>query len=462
MQKLPFKQIPPELLQGVLDNPYEGAIIIDQDGIVRHFSKANESLYGITVREAIGQHIEAVIPGSRLHIVVRTGKAEIGDTITVKGRQVIVSRYPIKMNDKIIGAVGKAIFHDMKAFVALKDKIKKLQSHVKRYARGIREIHNARYTFEDIVGKSALLSRTKKMSRQMASFEIPILLLGESGTGKELFAHSIHQASPRSMHPFIRINCASIPGDLFESELFGYEPGTFTGAVKPGKPGKFELADKGTIFLDEIGELPLGMQAKLLRVLQEKEVERLGARKPKFVDFRVIAATNKDMEKRINEGYFRTDLYYRLNAVSINLPPLREIKSDIPLLVKHFISTIGKSASIQASEILPEVINIFTAYDWPGNTRELKNVIERALYLCRNRQITTQHIPENLMRQHGISKTFFDSSATLSHALGNTEREHIIDALNTANGNKTAAARLLNIHRTTLYYKLKKYEIVPF
>jgi len=459
MQKLSYRQIFPELLQGVLDNPYEGTVIIDQDGIVHHFSKANESLYGITVKEAIGRHIQEVIPGSRLHIVVRTGKAEIGDTIRVKGRQVVVSRYPIKQGDKTIGAVGKAIFHDMRAFVALKDKIRELERDVKRYARGISEIHSARYTFDDIVGKSSMLTQAKDMARQMASFESPVLLVGESGTGKELFAHAIHHASPRRNHPFIRINCASIPTELFESEFFGYEPGTFTGAGKSGKPGKFELADKGTIFLDEIGELPLGMQAKLLRVLQEKEVERLGARKPKFVDFRVIAATNKEMEKRIKEGYFRTDLYYRLNVVSINLPPLREIKSDITLLVQHFISKIRKNTSIQTSEISPEVMRIFMAYDWPGNSRELENVIERALYLCRNRQITTHDLPENLMRQQGISMISFDSSPALRHALGNTEKEHIIEALNKVNGNKTKAAGLLNIHRTTLYYKLKKYNL---
>ena len=325
-----FLRVPPELLQAVLDNPYEGSVIVDAEGIIRHFSKADEPFYGITAEEAVGRRIRDVVPKSGLPEVIRDGKPDFGETFDMDGRKVIVNRYPIKREGKIIGAVGKVIFHDLKAFIALKHKIRELESTVRKYELEIREIYRARYSFEDVIGASSKLNRAKEIAVRLAPSDIPILLTAESGTGKEIFAHAIHQASSRRDHPFIRVNCASIPGELFESELFGYDPGAFTGALKSGKRGKFELAHKGTIFLDEIGDLPLGLQAKLLRVLQEKEIEPLGSPGPKMIDFRLIAATNRDLEDRVKEGYFRKDLFYRLNAITIALPPLREIKEDIP------------------------------------------------------------------------------------------------------------------------------------
>jgi len=260
------------------------------------------------------------------------------------------------------------------------------------------------------------------------------------------------------------VNCTSIPGELFESELFGYEEGAFTGAMKTGKPGKFELAHKGSIFLDEIGELPLGLQAKLLRVLQEKEVEPLGSSKPRLVDFRVIAATNRDLEERVREGYFRKDLFYRLNVISIQLPPLRDIKEDVPALARYFLEKLRPRVSMAVSGIAPEVLSILLSYDWPGNIRELHNVIERALSLCTGSMITAEHLPENIVGERvelGLkpSDGAIRDDQALHMAVSNAEREQLIEALRRTGGNRTEAAALLNIHRTTLYYRLKKFGV---
>jgi transcriptional regulator with PAS, ATPase and Fis domain len=461
MESFNYLRVPPELLQAVLDNPYEGTIIIDSNGIIRHFSKANEPFYGVSSDEVLGHHILDVIPTSGLPGVVQTGRAQVGDAFSVGGRHVIVNRYPIKIGNKVIGAVGKVIFHDLKALMTLKQKVKKLESTLKKYESEIREIYQARYSFDDLVGTSAKLIQAKDVAKRLSASQSPVLLVGESGTGKEIFAHAIHRASLRRGHPFIRVNCTSIPGELFESELFGYEPGAFTGAMKSGKPGKFELAHKGTILLDEIGELPLGLQAKLLRVLQEKEVEPLGSRRPKMVDFRVIASTNRSLDERVREGFFRKDLFYRLNVISIQLPPLRDIKEDIPALAGHFLRKLGPRISQSVTEISPDVMQTLVSYDWPGNIRELQNVIERALSLCTGMRITHEHLPEGIL----VQRTRAEPEPTqmpvhgdepLHLAVSNAERDQAIEALRRTGGNRTEAAALLNIHRTTLYYRLKK------
>jgi len=460
METFGYLSVPPALLQAVLDNPYEGMVIIDNQGIIRHFSKSNEPYYGLTTDEALGRHVMDVIPTSRLPEVVRTGRAQLGDAVTIEGRQVIINRYPIKQGGEVIGAVAKMIFHDLKAFIELKHKIRELESTLKRYRSEIRDLNQSRYSFDDIIGISEKLSQAKEMARRLAASDSPVLLTGESGTGKELFAHAIHHASPRRAHPFIRVNCASIPGELFESELFGYEAGAFTGAMKSGKLGKFELAHKGTIFLDEIGELSLGLQAKLLRVLQDREIEPLGSLRPKRIDFRLIAATNRDIEERVKEGYFRKDLFYRVNVVSIRLPALREIKEDIPILASQFIQKLRNRMPMSAPEMTGEVMELLLTYDWPGNIREFENVIERALALCTGSRITAKELPETLLkvRSVGNQSPVYDARP-LHLAVLDAGKEQLIAALQRSGGNRTKAAALLNIHRTTLHYRLKKYGI---
>jgi PAS domain S-box-containing protein len=458
-----YQRVPPQLLQAVLDNPFEGMVIIDDQGMIRHFSKANEPYYGITAEEAVGRHIHEVVPTSSLPEVVRRGKPVLGETFNMNGRKVIVNNYPIRDGKQIIGAVGKMISHNLNAFIALKQKIGELENAVRRYEMEIREIYRARYSFEDVIGKSAKLNHAKDAARRLAASSSPILLTGESGTGKEIFAHAIHQASSRRDRSFIRVNCASIPGELFESELFGYKAGAFTGALKSGKPGKFELAHRGTIFLDEVGELPLTLQAKLLRVLQEKEIEPLGSSSPKTIDFRVIAATNRELEERVREGYFRKDLFYRLNVISIQLPSLREIRDDIPMLARHFLMKLRHRTMSSVSEIAPEVMRSFLAYDWPGNARELENVMERALALCQGDTIQPQHLPESIVRSTagagmGIVEERNEGDF-LPFAVSHAEKEQLLQALQRTGGNRTEAAALLNIHRTTLYFRLRKHGI---
>ncbi len=463
MQNLRYLSIPPELLQAVLDNPNLGLVVIDHRGIIRHFSRGYESCLGISADDAVGRPMLDLFPSNRLSQVLGTGRAELGDVVAAKGRYLIVNRYPIEHKGTVIGAVGIVILEDPKVLIELQHRMREIESSLKKYQSGIQDLHRSRYSFEDIIGSSDKLCKAKQMAEKVAASESPVLLMGESGTGKELFAHAIHQASSRRGQPFIRINCASIPGELFESELFGYEAGAFTGATKSGKIGKFELAHKGTIFLDEIGELSFGSQAKLLRVLQEKEIEPLGARKPKLVDFRLVSATNRDLQDRVEDGYFRKDLFYRLNVVSINLPALRETKEDIPILAGRVLAKFRNRMSASVSEIAEDVLEIFLDYDWPGNTRELENVIERALSLCSDSRIAVTDLPEALLKAKGRRDAVLTGSTSelrpLHVAVVNAEKEQLLDALQKTGGNKSEAATLLNIHRTTLYYKLKKYGI---
>ena len=295
------------------------------------------------------------------------------------------------------------------------------------------------------------MRKTKR--EKAAKSDSNVLILGESGTGKELFAHSIHNDSKRSMGVFIKVNCAAIPAELLESELFGYEEGSFTGAKKGGKIGKFEAADGGTIFLDEIGELPLHMQVKLLRVLQEREVERVGSTRSIPIDVRIIAATNRNLEEMVEKGEFRLDLYYRLKVMTIVVPKLSERSEDIPKLVHHFLRKYQKLMNKQIEGISDRALRILNSYSWPGNIRELENSIERALNMVDEiEMITSDHLPEEIRGYKGPSSTL-----TLNEVMEETERHTIINYLEVMNGNKSETAKALGISRTTLYEKMKKY-----
>jgi transcriptional regulator with PAS, ATPase and Fis domain len=296
----------------------------------------------------------------------------------------------------------------------------------------------------------------RKMGQRAAKVNSPVLLVGESGTGKELFAHAIHRASERHKLPFIRLNCAAIPKDLLEAELFGYEPGAFTGAGNKGKPGKFELAHQGTIFLDEISELPLEMQPKLLRVLEEKLVDRLGATKPVKCDFRLIAATNENLEDCIRKGKFRKDLYYRLNVIPLHIPPLRERRADISLIASHLIGNLCRDFGLSPKAISPEVMRIFENHDWPGNVRELSNILERTLSLMdeRDETIRVEHLP--LFFRSLSERSKHSQAQILKDLRATSERDAVLHAIRLSNNNKNEAARILGIHRTALYKKMKK------
>lgn len=313
----------------------------------------------------------------------------------------------------------------------------------------LKEQIEERFNFDEFVGESPKMKEIVSLIPRIARSDASVLILGESGTGKELIARLIHEASPRKNRNFIPISCAALPETLIESELFGYERGAFSGAEKR-KFGKFELADKGTLFLDEIGDLPLTVQVKLLRVLQEFTFERLGSNDPIKVDVRLICATNQDLKQKISDGKFREDLYYRINVVTINIPPLRERKEDIKPLVDHFLKKFMKQGHQRVKGITKEALNNLLRYDWPGNVRELENVIERALVLCRGELICPEDIPLQLRET---------SKITDSDLLVEVEKNHISKILEKTGGNLAEAARRLGIHRNTLRLKIKEFNL---
>ncbi|MCL6639594.1 MAG: sigma-54 dependent transcriptional regulator [Firmicutes bacterium] len=312
---------------------------------------------------------------------------------------------------------------------------------------------------DTMIGLSPGMQNVYKVIGRVANTNATVLIRGESGTGKELLAHALHMGSPRRSGPFIKVNCAAVPENLLESELFGYQEGAFTGAKKGGQIGKFEQANGGTIFLDEIGDMPLIMQAKLLRVLQEKEIERLGDNKPRQVDVRVVAATNSDLEEAIKEGRFRDDLYYRLNVVSLYLPPMRERIDDLRPLTAHFIDKFNREFGLSVCDLAPEVWELFCNYPWPGNVRELENIIERAFNLVEGPVISVANLPL-YFQKYGKSKRLV-AHKTLPALLEQVEKEAIQEALEATGGNKMQAAKALGISRAWLYKKMKQYGIKP-
>jgi len=312
-----------------------------------------------------------------------------------------------------------------------------------------------RYRFENIIGSSGNIHDVLDLAGRVAASDASVLITGETGTGKELLAKGIHFNSRRADSPFVAINCAAIPENLIESELFGHVKGAFTGAVKD-KEGKFELAAGGTLFLDEIGDLRIDLQAKILRSLQEREVDRVGGSRPISVDVRVIAATNKDIERAVKEGAFREDLYYRLSVITLAMPPLRERRDDVPLLASHFLKKFNKGFEVRMD---PEALSLLTSYGWPGNVRELENVIERASVLRRGDLITREELPDKLKQKTGGVENIILNLPDEGISLEDLEKSLIIKALEKHKGNQTRAAEYLGITRPTLIYRMEKYEL---
>lgn len=441
----------------ILDNIYNGVMITDAQGKVIFFSKTYGNFLGIDPNEAIGKHCTEVIENTRMHIVARTGIPEIDQPHPIKGQDMVVQRIPIKMDGEVIAVYGQVMFKNVRDVQTLARKLNFLETKLEFYEKELESLRSSKYTINNIVGKSQKIVELKNLALKAARTNAPVLLMGESGTGKELFAHAIHHASERRLHPFIRLNCAAIPKDLLEAELFGYEPGAFTGAGSKGKPGKFELAHQGTIFLDEISDLPLEMQPKLLRVLEEKEMERLGGTRITKCDFRLITATNENLEKCVELGRFRKDLYYRLNVIPIQIPPLRERKEDIQIIAEHLVETLNREFGTRVTKISPEVLNIFKNYDWPGNVREMANILERIIYITEGDTIHIHHLPFFLQSMRKESAKL--QPTLLKHLREDMEKEALLHAIRISNDNKNKAARLLGIHRTALYKKMKKFNI---
>jgi len=441
----------------VLDNIHNGVLIADQEGKTIFFSKTYGNFLGIDPKEVIGKHCTEVVENSRMHIVAKTGIAEINQPHRIMGQDMVVQRIPIEIEGQGMFVFGQVMFKDVRDVHTLAKKLNDLESKIELYEKELASLRSSRFTLDHIIGESEGIAEIKNLALKAAQVQAPVLLLGESGTGKELFAHAIHYASDRRIYPFIRLNCAAIPKDLLEAELFGYEAGAFTGAGSKGKPGKFELAHKGSIFLDEISDLPLEMQPKLLRVLEEKETERVGGIRPVKSDFRLIAATNENLENLVEQGKFRKDLYYRLNVIPIQIPPLRERKEDIPRLAEHLVQKFSKDMGTKAPLISPEVMQIFHNYYWPGNIRELSNILERILYTIDGDTILIHHLPIFLQTMgEDLPKL---QSTFLKRLREDMEKEALLSTIRLTKDNKNKAAKLLGIHRTSLYKKMKKFNI---
>lgn len=413
---------------------------------------------GIKEGDALGKNVEEVIENTRLNVVVKTGQKEIRHIQKIQGHDMIANRVPIIRGGRIIGAVGAVLFKDASDIREMAKDLIELENKIKEYKGEIERLQDNRYTFESIITQDPKMEYLKKLGRTAAQSNSTVLILGESGTGKELFAQAIHKASYRKFGPFAPINCAAIPRELLESELFGYETGAFTGARRGGKPGKFELANGGTIFLDEIGDMPLEMQVKLLRVLEEKEFESVGGNKKIALDARIIAATNSKIEDAVEKGRFREDLYYRLNVISIEIPPLKERAGDIPLIAEHLLDYLIRELNTNKKIIARETIDILMKYHWPGNVRELRNVLERAINLSTEGVILPQHLPDRVLKNR-IYKDKEIRVNPLNDIVAEAEKTAIINAIISAGGNKSLAANNLKIHRTALYKKMNKYNI---
>ncbi|MCK5764264.1 MAG: sigma-54-dependent transcriptional regulator, partial [Clostridiales bacterium] len=451
------------MLEAIFDATQDAISVVDKNGMGMLINPAYTRITGYSAKDIIGKKCTVdVSEGESVHLkVLSTGEPVKNARLFagVNKKEVIVDAAPIIVNDELIGSV--AVIHDL-------SEIKELTHKLDQAKRIIRTLE-AKYTFDDIKGADKKLIDVVDKAKLAAETPVTVIIRGESGTGKELIAHAIHNASNRKFAQFVRVNCAAISESLLESELFGYKEGAFTGALKGGKIGYFEMADGGTIFLDEIAEINLNTQAKLLRVLQEKEIIRVGDTKPVPVDVRIITATNVDLEKAIKEGKFRKDLYYRLNVLPINMPSLKEHKEDIDELVEFMIKKYNQEYGRNVVSISIDAINTLKKYDWPGNVRELENYIGRAMINIKigEKIIDVFHLPPVLYNQTDTNEEIdaistkkyrgFDSNLKLNNVVELTEKKFIEKVLKENNYNRTMTAKSLGISLRTLYYKIVKY-----
>jgi len=470
---LGMEAIPHNWNEQIINLLAERIVVVDRDGIILYINEAYCEFLGTTVEKAINRPVQDVIENSRMHIVAQTGKKELAAIHPINGSEMIANRYPLIVDGEIVGALGTVMFRSPAEWRMYKSKIQNLVEELKYYKTKVEKELKSKYHFHDLIGDSTTFAAVKKLAERISASNSSVLLIGESGTGKELFAHAIHNNSLRASLPFVAINCASIPEHLLESELFGYDDGAFTGAKKGGKKGQFEIANNGSLFLDEIGDMPLSMQSKLLRVLQEKEVQRVGGQKSIPVDVRIIAATHRDLEKMVEEGRFRQDLYYRLNVIKIEIPPLRKRKEDIPLISMTLLKKMEGKFFRKGIELSSEVKQRLMQHSWPGNIRELENVLERAINVLDGKTIEVYHLPLYLRDQEFVSNHVNETNtimnnpternslpiSPLKETLAKVEKEAILNALVVTNGNKLDAAKLLEIGKTSFYEKFKLYDI---
>jgi PAS domain S-box-containing protein len=453
---LEIKKIQGEL-SAILSSVQEAIEVADLNGEIKYVNPAFSRVTGISGDTRIGKNIFTVSPDGALAQAILTKLPVTGQKTQVGGSnaEVISNACPIVVDEKILGAVVS--FQPVTDIMKLVEELKKSCHLIQNLNERLGQVSGSKYSFDDIIGQAPGMQQVKTLGRKAALTDSTVIIYGESGTGKELFAHALHQASGRSEKPLIKVNCAAIPESLLESEFFGHEKGAFTGAVKT-KLGKFELAHGGTIFLDEIGDMDLSLQAKLLRVLQEKEIERIGGTETVKVDVRVVAATNRDLQQMVRKGEFRQDLYYRLNVVELHIPPLRERKEDLDLLINHFVTKFERKLGKRINSISQGALGQLAAYHWPGNVREMENVLERAIVSMDKGEnmITHLHIGQLTENKRGCDTL----DISVIESIENMERRLIQKALDeygiSLEGKKQAAS-ILKISLGTLYNKMKRY-----
>jgi len=445
--------------------------VTDKDARYLYVNKQWEEDTGIPREIAIGSYNHDLIEGTRALTAIRTGKAVSGDVLirTKDGKELpgIMSYMPIFYGEEVTGCFISSCFLNADQANAFLEKMESIAADYEFLKGEMKKRSGANYTVEDIIGTSEAMKNLREQIYFAGMSNSTVLINGETGTGKELVAHAIHSCGIRNIFPFVKVNCSAIPENLLESEFFGYEDGTFTGGTKGGKRGKFEKAHLGSIFLDEINNLHLSMQPKLLRVLQEKEFERLGSSESIRIDVRVIAATNVSLQQLIRNGLFREDLFYRLNIISMTLPPLRNRKEDIPALVDNIIMKLNKQLGRNVKGVTKEAITYLKEKDWPGNVRELHNSIERAVNASRKNELNIDSFKTaDSLEENGAFDSFNnqvsdyeDTRKPLNERKGSLEKEAIIKMLEICDQNKSKTAKLLNISRTLLYKKMEKYQI---
>jgi PAS domain S-box-containing protein len=445
-----------EQLSVILNSAQEGIQLADKDGIIKYVNEGYNRITGIPASDRIGCSVFDVSPDGALAEVIKTGKPCLGKPNRAVGSnaEVISNAAPVIVNGEMTGAV--VVFQDITEVIRLAKELRRSSSVIDGLEDEIKKLNKNRASFKDIVSKSEKMKAIIKIAKKAAREDTTILITGESGTGKEIFANAIHEESMRNSKPLIKVNCAAIPENLLESELFGYEAGAFTGASKM-KLGKFELANEGTIFLDEIGDMSSVLQAKLLRVIQEQEIERVGGTHPVKIDVRIISATNQNLLELIHQGRFREDLYFRLNVINIHIPPLRERKEDVLALVDIYIQEFNRKFHKNVKGVTSKAEGLLLSYNWPGNVRELKNILERTILMADGGWIT-----EDLLLPYfnQLNKKTKIKGGIIS--LDEMERRLIKRALEeygTSVKGKERAAKALNISLATLYNKIKKYDL---
>lgn len=434
----------------------EGAVIVDAQSRVVWMNDHYPGRLGIVDPSlAIGQPVEQVIANSQMRQVVDSGKPIMLDIMDVGEESFVVTRLPLRdAAGTVVGAVGFILYDDPRHLAPVVSRYQQLRAELADAERKLAEARRTKYTFSSFIGAGEASSELKQAARRAARTASSVLILGETGTGKELLAQAIHAASPRADRPFVAVNIAAVPETLLEAEFFGVAPGAYTGADRRGREGKFKLADHGTLFLDEIGDMSLALQAKLLRTLQEREFEAVGSNRLVSVDVRIIAATSRNLEQMVADGTFRADLYYRLNVITLNTPPLRERPEDMALLAEYLIEQICRQLDIPAHDISSPALNRLLRHDWPGNVRELANVLERALLMTDNDLLEAADLDRVMPKVRESLPAARSNVIGIAEAVAQAERKAILAALDESHGNKAQAARSLGISRAALYEKI--------